>query len=529
MVSIRESESERRRAERLMLTPPVQGRVAGREVAIHEIGLLGGRVEHEGPWVASSSGELVFQWNGEEVVVDCTVAHSEKLHLSNGRFSTGLSFEEGAEQTESLRRMVGFLAAREEIERLKTVVEASKLINSSIEADSLFNSILSVARNELGVERGTLYFVDQQRGEIWAKIANDLETGEIRLPIGKGLAGSVAATGDPVILYDAYSDPRFDRSLDQRSGFRTRSMLCVAIHNRDRKIVGVLQLLNKKHGSFGARDLEFLDAISDHMAIAMENATLHMSLIEKDRMEQELNLGREIQSRLLPKPPVDIVTTELAAMSVPCFEVGGDYYDFIEFSNGDLGLAIADVSGKGVSAALIMSSVQAALRMSAPIEPDLSSLMARLNALIYRMAGGRKYVTFFFGRYSPSTGELRYVNAGHNPPFVITDNEVLKIDSTGRPVGILPDATFIEERITIPPGATLFLYTDGLNEAENPREEEFGMPRLTELVTRAAREQTDRVAPMVLERIQTFEEGAHSTDDKTVVVMRRSWGSAFIP
>jgi sigma-B regulation protein RsbU (phosphoserine phosphatase) len=529
MVSIRESENERRRAERLLLTPPVPGRVAGREVAIHEIGLLGGRVEHEGPWVASPTGELVFQWHGEEVVIGCKVAHSEKLHLSNGRYSTGLSFDEEPDASDSLRRVVGFLAAREEIERLKTVVEASKLINSSIEADSLYNSILSVARNELGVERGTLYFVDKERGEIWAKIANELETGEIRLPIGKGIAGSVAATGEPVILYDAYSDPRFDRSQDQRSGFRTRSMLCVAIRNRDGVVVGVLQLLNKRHGSFGTRDLEFLDAISDHMAIAMENATLHMSLIEKDRMEQELNLGREIQSRLLPRPPVDIHSTELAAISVPCFEVGGDYYDFIEFSDGDLGLAIADVSGKGVASALIMSSVQAALRMSAPIEPNLSSLMKRLNALIFRMAGGRKYVTFFFGRYRPSTGELRYVNAGHNPPFVITDNDVLKIDSTGRPVGILPDATFEEGFVTIPPGSTLFLYTDGLNEAENPKEEEYGMQRLADLVTRAAREQTDRVAPMVLEHIHAYEEGTHATDDKTVVVMRRSWGTLVSP
>jgi len=344
---------------------------------------------------------------------------------------------------------------------------------------------------------------------------------EIRLPIGKGLAGTVAETGEPVILYDAHSDPRFDPTQDLRSGFRTRSMLCVPIRNRNGRIVGVLQLLNKMEGAFGTLDLEFLAAISDHMAIAMENATLHMQMLEKNRMERELQLGREIQSRLLQSPPCDVKGVELSALSVPCYEVGGDYFDFIEFPNGELGLAIGDVSGKGVGAALIMSSVQAALRMGAPIEEDLAALMARLNALLFRMAGGRKYVTFFFGRYTPSTGELRYVNAGHNPPFIVLGDELQEIGSTGRPIGLIPDSKFEQRTITIPKNATLFLYTDGLNEAADPDEVELGMNGLRELARLACREATTSIAKAVLDAIAIFERGAHPTDDKTIVVMRR--------
>lgn len=410
---------------------------------------------------------------------------------------------------------------RRQIERLRTIVEASKLINSSIEADSLFNSILSVARAELGVERGTLYFVDEARREIWSKVAEGLDVREIRLPVGRGLAGTVAATGEPVILHDAYADPRFDRSLDQTTGYHTRSMLCVPIRNRERRVVGVLQLLNKESGSFGDADLEFLDAMSDHMAIAMENATLHLAIVEKKRMEQELQLGREIQSRLMPKPPSDLRGLALDARSIPCFEVGGDYYDFLELPGGELGIAIGDVSGKGVGAALIMSSIQAALRVAAPIEPSLSSLMARLNALLFRMAGGRKYVTFFFGRYSPESGELRYVNAGHNPPLLLDGERLESIASTGRPIGILADASYEERRVTLAPGATLFLYTDGLNEANNAEEEEFGMQRLRDCVARAARGPLAEIATSVLEEIHAFEDGAHAADDKTIVVLRR--------
>jgi sigma-B regulation protein RsbU (phosphoserine phosphatase) len=251
------------------------------------------------------------------------------------------------------------------------------------------------------------------------------------------------------------------------------------------------------------------------MAIAMENATLHMELLEKQRMEEELKLGREIQSRLLPQPPIDVMDTDLAALSVPCYEVGGDYYDFIELPDGDLGLAIGDVSGKGVSAALIMSSVQAALRVAAPIEEDLAHLVQRLNALIYRSARGRKYATFFFGRYTPSSGLLRYVNAGHNPPFMAIDGKLEELTSTGRPIGILPDSTYHERFIEIPQGATLFLYTDGLNEAADPDDNEFGYDRLRELFGNV------HDPAHIIEAVTRFERGARATDDKTIVVLRR--------
>ena len=487
---------------------------------MHEIGLLGGRVEHDAPSVGGSPEKLTFLWDGGEISIDCTVAYSERQHAEgNARFVSGLSFKVGGEHAGKLQRVIESFATRAEVDRLKTIVEASKLINSSIDAGTLFTSILAVAKKELAVERGTLYFVDEKRNEIWSKVADSLN--EIRLPIGKGLAGTVAASGEPVVLHDAYSDPRFDQSQDRRSGFSTRSMLCVAIHNRDRKIVGVLQLLNKKQGSFGPRDIEFLDAISEHMAIAMENATLHIDLLEKNRMERELQLGREIQGRLLPPPPCGIVDTQLAARSVPCYEVGGDYYDFIEFSDGDLGIAIADVSGKGVASAMIMSSMQSALRVAALMETNLVSLMTRLNALLFRMAGGRKYVTFFFARYTPSTGEMRYVNAGHNPPILVAGDNLERLGSTGRPIGILPESSYEEARTMLPPDSTLVLYTDGLNEANSPDEQEFGMDRLEKLIADTSREEIEPMADALLETVAAFENGAHASDDKTIVLLRR--------
>jgi len=499
-------EQERRKADRLHLTPSIPGRMQEHEVRLVNIGVLGTTVEHDKPLIVGGPHKLRFKWDGEEIEVDCTVVHSEqKANI----FKTGLSF---VARPTALRRVLDTLNDRDEMDRLKTLVEASKLINSSIEPDALFGSILTVARNELHVDRGTLWFVDDEKKEIWTKVAGEFRATR---PIGTGIAGTVVATGEPIILHDAYADSRFDRTADEKSGYRTRSMLCVPIRNRDRKIVGALQLLNKNDGAFGQGDLDFLSSISEHMAIAMENATLHIELLEKQRMEEELKLGREIQSRLLPQPPIDVLDTDLAALSVPCYEVGGDYYDFLELPDGDLGLAIGDVSGKGVSAALIMSSVQAALRVAAPIEDDLARLVQRLNALIYRSARGRKYATFFFGRYTPSTGLLRYVNAGHNPPFIGIDGKLEELMSTGKPIGILPDSTYHERDVEIPPGATLFLYTDGLNEAADPDDNEFGYERLRELFMKTH----DPAA--IVDAVTQFERGVRATDDKTIVVLRR--------
>jgi sigma-B regulation protein RsbU (phosphoserine phosphatase) len=414
-----------------------------------------------------------------------------------------------------------FTDMQAEVERLRVLVEASKLINSALEPRALYRSILSVASDRMGVERGTLYFVDEGKKEIWAELLPEHGLDEIRLPIGRGLAGWVAETGQDVILDDAYADPRFDTSLDSRSGFRTRSMICVPIRNRHRTVVGVLQLLNKRDAPFGSRDVEFLSSVSDHLAIAMENTMLHRSLVVKERMERELMLGREVQSRLFPPAPAAVPGVEFAAAFRPCFEVAGDYYDFVPLPTGELGLAIGDVSGKGASAAIIMSSVKAALRMAAPLTTDLAALMGRLNALLSEMAHGKKHATLFFACYAPATGHLRYVNAGHLPPLVLTGEGFELLMPTGVPIGLFDDAAYEERAIELAPGSVLVLTTDGVTEAVNAGDDEFGHERLADTARRALEGPLARVPDLILDAIDLFQAGAPPSDDETLVVMRR--------
>jgi PAS domain S-box-containing protein len=243
---------------------------------------------------------------------------------------------------------------------------------------------------------------------------------------------------------------------------------------------------------------------------------------DQTRIEAELHLGRQIQRRLLPRTPDTWHGVDLAVSSVPCFEVGGDYYDFIDLPNDDLGLAIGDVSGKGVGAALIMSSAQAALRIAAPNEPNLARLITRLNALLFRTTPGEKFVTFFLARLSRSDSVLRYVNAGHNPPLVCSRDAMMRLEATGPPLGILEEPVFRESSIPFGVGDTLFLYTDGFNEAENPEGEEFGFKRWEALVGDSAGQNVLAIPEFLAKAIRRFENGSRATDDKTLVILRRT-------
>jgi sigma-B regulation protein RsbU (phosphoserine phosphatase) len=411
-------------------------------------------------------------------------------------------------------------SALAEIQRLRILVEASKMINSSIEGQALYQSILSVVRAELGVERGTLYLYDAAAQEIRADIEGEGGLTQIRLAVGQGLAGSVAATGESIVINDAYADPRFERKLDLQSGFRTRSLLCAPIRNRFGHLVGVLQLVNKIGGDFGDVDLRFLESLSDHMAIAIENARYHVELVRREKLDRDLQLAREIQRGLLPSIPRDWEGIDIAARWVTSLDVGGDYFDFFRFENGDRGFVIADVSGKGVAAALVMSSVQAALRASVRLEDDLLELTTEINSVLHEMTHGRKYATMFVARWSPRTRMLRYVNAGHCPALVASSQGVSRIDSTGMPVGLMPAARFREGSTELLPGSTLVLYTDGITEAVDPSEEdEFGTTRLMEVVGRAHRTPDD-LATAIIDAVAVHEAGEPPVDDKTIIALR---------
>lgn len=412
--------------------------------------------------------------------------------------------------------------SHDEVKLLRSLVEASKMLNSTLDLDQLLKLILQVATENTGADRGTIYLVDRRRHEIWSRVADGAEIVEIRLPLSQGLAGHVARTGEVVSLENVYEDPRFDQSTDLRTGYRTQTMLCMPLRNKEQEIIGVFQILNKRFGVFNQQDTAFLDALSAHAAIALENARLYQEALEKKRLEGEIALAREIQQRLLPAKMPSFRGFEFAAKNIPTFQVGGDYYDFLTLPDGRLAVAIGDVSGKGVPAALLMSSLRAGFQTQLREDKSLVSAAKKLNRLIFHCTAASSFITFFFDVIHPESSYIDYVNCGHNPPYVLRqDGNVEELREGGLVLGMVDAAKYARGCVKLLPGESLVAFTDGVTEALNKRGRLFSEKKLLKLLKKNQRCRPAEMLETVIGAVQSHMGEAPQSDDITVMVIRR--------
>jgi sigma-B regulation protein RsbU (phosphoserine phosphatase) len=408
------------------------------------------------------------------------------------------------------------------LRHLRALVEASKILNSTLDLDQLLGIILDVAKNELQADRGTVYLVHKPSGEIRARISQGMESRILRVKIGEGIAGKVAETGETIRIEDAYQDPRFAQRFDLLSGYRTRSILCMPICNKTGEIIGVIQLLNKiNEGVFDLGDEIFLKALTVHIAIALENAKLHIEVVDQQRIRTELGLARQIQQNLLRPPPERWKRYRMAARADTCYEVGGDFYDFMPVSDSTMWVVIADVSGKGIASALVMSTLQATLRALLVGVHSFERLLERLNVTIRDFTGGTKYLTLFLALLDSQSHRVHYINAGHNPPVLVrADGRSELLDEGGTVLGLLPTVKFTRAHTELHPGDVLVLYTDGIAEASDAADEMYGVEGLVASVEAV---RGDVVPANVLERIMgdvhKFSGGAPLADDQTLIVI----------
>ncbi|GAC1634686.1 MAG: hypothetical protein NVS9B14_10980 [Candidatus Acidiferrum sp.] len=412
------------------------------------------------------------------------------------------------------------------MEELSSIVEATKRLNSTLDLGELIHIILQIATRQTGAGRGTVFLVDAEKNEIWSLVGLGLEQGVIRLPADRGIAGWVAQHGKSVRLENAYDDPRFEPEVDRRLGFTTRRLLCLPIRNEAGAIVGVLQLLNKDE-PFTAEDETFLDALSAHVAIALEKAQLHRERVEKEKLERDLSLAREIQASLLPDAPPILPGIEIAVSHRASQMVGGDYYDFIRQPGGEasgLLVVVADVEGKGAASALVMANVQATLHALADQPSPIEKLPATINQkMIAAQSGGRrmKYLSMFLMSLEENGKRLRYVNAGHVPPAVVRANgNVEWLTEGGMVVGLLPDQEYLSGEVVLSKEDLLVACTDGITEAMDADGVEFGKPRLAELVARLRALSPQEVLKEVLEAVDAHARGGIYEDDRILMVLK---------
>jgi len=410
---------------------------------------------------------------------------------------------------------------RSAVIELSTIVEATKRLNSTLDLAELLNIILGLTTRYSGAERGTVFLVDRDKQEIWSLVGLGLEQHEIRLPITKGIAGWVAQHGEMVNLADAYADPRFESEVDLRLGYRTRSLLCLPIRNKAGETIGVLQLLNKKTGPFSRADENMLEAISDHVALALENAQLHREMVHKQRMERDLALARSIQMGLLPEAPPKLPGFDIAVSNRMSLEAGGDYYDFIQLAPDTMLTVVADVEGKGVGSAMVMANLQATLHALIAHLHSLERLVESLNDMMLADTRGQKYMTMFVTLLDQPHRTLHYVNAGHVPPAVVRSNGTVDyLREGGMVVGMFPSVKFDRGHVRLESGDIFVACTDGITEAMNAQDDEFGSQRLIEMVARERALPAAEIVQSVLTEVDYFSRGGTHEDDRVILIMK---------
>lgn len=288
-------------------------------------------------------------------------------------------------------------------------------------------------------------------------------------------------------------------------------------------VLGYILLGKKITGEpYEEADLDFLTTLVSQAVISLENARLFKETLEKQRLEEELNVARTIQKNLLPTSIPDVEGYEIVGMNHSSKQVGGDYYDVIPVDDSHVALAIGDVSGKGVPASLLMANLQAALRVIITSQPDLAAVVGQLNNLIHANTGMDKFITFFLGVLDTAAHTLTYVNAGHNIPFLIGDDGTVRLlDKGGLILGIMPDYQYQTETIPLTKGDLLLCYTDGVNEAVNQADEEFGEEALRELLLIHRRKPLGQILDIIWQAIQEFSAGMPQADDVTLLGLRR--------
>jgi sigma-B regulation protein RsbU (phosphoserine phosphatase) len=335
----------------------------------------------------------------------------------------------------------------------------------------------------------------------------------------------VAKNRRAINIPDAYADPRFNPDFDNETGYRTRSILCLPLIGNGGRLMGVIQVLNKKdQAGFDEADGSLLAGLSAHITVALERARLIEAYVEKERMEEALKLAHDIQMSMLPKvfPPFpERHEFDIFAAIAPAKEVGGDFYDFFFIDEDRLCFAVGDVSGKGVPAALFMAVTKTLFKAIASRMGNPSDILSRLNEEICRDNDSGMFVTLFCGILNNRTGQFDYSNGGHNLPYYLSRTGVKPLEKTGgRVLGLVEKSVYGSGRLVLGPGETIFLYTDGVTEAMDVTGNFFSDQRLERFLAQAQSSPPRQLIEDLVKEVKVFSAQAPQSDDITALALR---------
>lgn len=450
----------------------------------------------------------------------------------------------------------------ENLRNLWALLEISKALNSSLRLDDVLEKVIEAVLALTRAERGMLMLgEDADNMQVQVQRNFDPSASDDRR-YSSTVVRDVVTSGEPRILTDAAQDGRFSEQ-ESIVGLNLRTVMCVPLrlgHKRltplqtvaseeddgdavvveagstastpapgdrehdgsgDLNIIGVIYVDRRSPTRFfTAQDLALFESFASHAALAIENARLFEEALEKRRLENEMEVAREIQQSLLPHEFPELEWASIYGFNQPARQVGGDYYDVSLRADGSLDFAVGDVSGKGVPASLVMSTLQSSFLAESSAQEDLAKVCERVNEFLVRHTTPERYATFFAARLR-TDGTLLYVNAGHNPPMLLRAGEVHRLSGGGLPLGLFAGRTYELQQDQLEPGDLLLVFTDGVTEANDPAENEFGEERLLEVVRANLDADVRGLTDKVFAAIAEFSRGLHNPHDDITLVTAR--------
>jgi sigma-B regulation protein RsbU (phosphoserine phosphatase) len=411
-----------------------------------------------------------------------------------------------------------FRQAKKKTLEMETLLEVEKSLSFTLDLNKLLELILDSLLKVVKFDAAAIFLKDQEKQEIEHIKARGFDPAlepDLKLKIGQGLAGWAAKTQKSVIVPDVRQDSRY---IEAR--VETQSEMVVPIISQN-KIIGVFNLENNKPNAYSQDDLELLEAFAGLAAISIERARQHQEILDKRRLEEELSIARRIQQSFLPRERPQLAGLDICGTNIPSEEVGGDYYDFIPIIDNQLGIVIGDVSGKGIPAALIMASFRASLIAEIRNNYAIRSIMFKVNNLLFESTEPENYVTAYYGVLDIKNRIFTFCNGGHNAPMLRhIDGNIEYLTQGGVALGALENSKYEERPVKLNAGEIIVLYTDGVTEAKNEKEEEFGTQRLKQVIDDSRLLSANQIMENIYQAVKDFTGTALQADDLTLVVIK---------
>jgi sigma-B regulation protein RsbU (phosphoserine phosphatase) len=409
-------------------------------------------------------------------------------------------------------------------ERFSLLFELSQTFNASLNLEEVLSRVMDEVINAIGAERGFIALRDKE-GTLDFRTARGMDHRTIHQPefqISRGVVETAAKQGEAVLTSDAQHDDRFS-GRQSVMNLKLRSIICTPLVLKD-DVLGVIYVDNRlQAGLFTEKHLDLLKAIASSAVIAIENARLYQVAVEKGRMERELQMAYRVQSSLIPKEAPQVPGWEFAASWQPAREVSGDFYDFISCANDCMGFVIADVTDKGMPASLIMAMTRSILRSSLDQAASPAEGIIKANNLICSDSNIGMPITAFYAVIDTSKDQIIYVNAGHHPPLFYRSGgeSPVHLKRTGMLLGFLENEIYTQESIMVDVGDFLVLYTDGITDAANSKQESYGMARFQDAVREHRNGSARQILVGIEKSVQAFIGKTAPYDDITLLIARK--------